>query len=73
MDMLAIAVAYLLGIGVGFILSDRELKIRFTQHHTFEETIDETPTDEQAELDIKEQELVQNAQRYLDDYLNQED
>lgn len=73
MELIAVVVAYLLGGFVGYILAAKEIRIHFTKHHTYEHQDVVELSNEEAEKELSEQDVLQSAQHYLDQYLSQED
>lgn len=61
------------GILAGYLLSRQGINIKFTHRHEYDHPEMVHVSDEEAEQEVKEQDVLASAQNYLDRYLREED
>lgn len=71
MELIAVLIAYAFGIVVGYILSKQEIKITIKKHTTTDQPEFITMDDKEAEQMIEDQDVLQSAQTFLDNYLRE--
>lgn len=73
MAFIAVLVAYVFGVVVGYMMSKQEIKITIKKEIITHTPVMEPLSDEEAQQYIDQQEVLQSAQTYLDNYLREED